>query len=505
MKSAKADIGLVGLGVMGQNLTLNIADHGYLIAVYDRTPERTQKFIAHCERNEPSHERILAYGDLKEFTKAIRKPRKIILLVKAGPATDQTIVSLSPYLEPGDILVDCGNAHWLDTIRREHELATQGLLFLGSGISGGERGARFGPSLMPGGSLQAWAELEPIWQAIAAKVDPETGQPLEKALPGQPVEDGIPCTGWIGPNGAGHYVKMVHNGIEYLDMQLVSETYWLLKHLLKLDLTTMAAVFSEWNKSELSSYLIEITVDILQQKDPTGKGFLVDHILDVAGHKGTGQWVAVHALEQGVPAASLAEAVFARFLSARKEERIAASAVLQGPAARRSAAPSDCLAAIRDALYCAKICAYAQGFRLLAEARSTYSWDLDLSLIAKIWRGGCIIRARLLQKIAEAYHRQPDLHNLMLDPYFHEALNARQEHWREVVVLAVQSGLPIPALGSTLAYFDSCRSVTLPANLIQAQRDYFGAHAYERIDRPRGCFFHLDWSSPIRKESKIET
>jgi 6-phosphogluconate dehydrogenase len=505
MTSAKADIGLIGLGVMGQNLALNIADHGYVIAVYNRTPERTREFIEHCERSEPSRERVLAHGDLKEFVQAIKRPRKIVLLVKAGLGTEQTIASLAPHLESGDILIDGGNAHWLDTIRRERELAARGLFFIGSGVSGGELGARFGPSLMPGGSPEAWAELEPIWRAIAAKVDPETGRPLEGAAPGKPVAGGVPCTAWIGPNGAGHYVKMVHNGIEYIDMQLIAEAYWLLKHLLHLDPPAMAAIFRDWNEGELSSYLVEITADILQQKDPTGEGYLVDHILDAAGQKGTGQWTAASALEQGVPANSLAEAVFARFLSARKEERIEASAVLQGPAVRAPDLPSDCLTAIHDALYCSKICAYAQGFQLLAEARNTYHWDLDFATIAQIWRGGCIIRARFLQKITDAYRRDPGLRNLTLDPYFRDALHAGQGRWREVVALAVQRGLPVPAFGSALAYFDGYRSAELPANLLQAQRDYFGAHTYERIDRPRGRSFHLDWSSPERREIEIGT
>ena len=504
MSNKNADIGLVGLAVMGQNLALNIADHGYRIAVYNRSPDKTRAFIADCERKEPSRERIHGYANLEEFVQAIERPRKIILLVKAGAPTDQTIESLLPYLEPGDIIVDGGNAHWLDTIRREKELTGMGFEYIGSGVSGGETGARFGPSLMPGGSPRAWTALEPIWRDIAAKVDAKTGAPLEGAAPGNPVRGGVPCTAYIGPNGAGHYVKMVHNGIEYIDMQLIGEAYWLMRNLLGLDSGQIGAIFRAWNTGELSSYLIEITGDILQQRDPLNHGdFLVDKVLDAAGQKGTGQWTAASALELGAPANAIAEAVFARALSALKEERVEASQLLQGPPMHQDVDQAGLVEAIRDALYCSKICAYAQGFQLMAEAQKTYGWTLDFGVIAQIWRGGCIIRARFLQKITDAFSRKPDLKNLMLDPYFMNALHTGQSHWRRVIALAVRHGIPAPAFGSALAYFDGYRSAQLPANLIQAQRDYFGAHTYERTDRPRGKFFHLDWPTPEREQTEV--
>jgi 6-phosphogluconate dehydrogenase len=503
MKDGNTDIGLIGLGVMGQNLALNIADHGYTIAVYNRHSDTTHKFIAHCRHREPSHERIEGHTELERFVRSIRRPRRIILLVKAGGPTDQTIDSLVPHLEPGDIIVDGGNAHWLDTIRREQALSATGIAFIGSGVSGGETGARFGPSLMPGGSREAWTALEPIWRDIAAKVDPQTGAPLEGAAPGAPVRGGVPCTTYIGENGAGHYVKMVHNGIEYVDMQLIGEAYWLMKNLLDLDAGAIGSIFREWNEGELSSYLVEITGDILQQEDPEGEGYLVDQVLDAAGQKGTGQWTAASALELGAPANSMAEAVFARALSALKEERVQAGALIQGPHVRRETDRAATIAAIRDALYCSKICAYAQGFQLMAQAQKNYRWQLDFGAIAQIWRGGCIIRARLLQKITDAFVRDPNLSNLMLDPYFKNALHAGQPQWRTVIALAVRNGISVPAFGSALAYFDGYRSALSPANLIQAQRDYFGAHTYERTDRPRGKFFHLDWPAAQRKQIEV--
>ncbi|MDD5033681.1 MAG: NADP-dependent phosphogluconate dehydrogenase [Methylococcaceae bacterium] len=503
MKAELADIGLVGLGVMGQNLALNIADHGYSIAVYNRHPEKTQEFIEQCRHNEPAHERLQGHESLEAFVHGIRRPRKVVLLVKAGEATDATISELLPYLDADDILVDCGNAHWLDTIRREKALAGQGLRFIGSGISGGETGARFGPSLMPGGSLEAWTALEPIWKAIAAKVDAQTGLPLPGAVPGKPVAGGVPCTVPIGPDGAGHYVKMVHNGIEYIDMQLISEAYWLMKNLLGMEADAMARIFQEWNRGPLSSYLIEITGDILQQPDPEGEGYLVDRVLDAAGQKGTGIWTAASALELGSPANAIAEAVFARSLSALKEERLVASGLLQGPILQRETDREEWISAIHEALYCSKICAYAQGFQLMAQAQKSYGWKLDFGAIAQIWRGGCIIRAHFLQKITDAYELDPDLKNLMLDPYFRDALHQGQIRWREVVALAVRNGIPTPAFSSALAYFDGYRSAVLPANLIQAQRDYFGAHSYERTDQPRGKFFHLDWPAPGRPQAEV--
>ena len=500
-----ADIGLIGLAVMGQNLALNIADHGYNIAVYNRDPKKTLHFVEHCKDKEPSHERIMGYTDLASFVLAIKRPRKIILLVKAGSATDVTINALLPFLEQGDIIVDGGNALWTDTIRREKELGAKGIDFIGSGVSGGETGARFGPSLMPSGTRKAWANLEPIWRDIAAKVDPATGMPLTGAVPGKPVmvEGSFSCAEYIGPDGAGHYVKMVHNGIEYIDMQLICEAYWLMKNLLGMQADEIGKVFQEWNTGELSSFLIEITGDILQQVDPSTDGFLVDHILDVAGQKGTGQWTAANALELGSPANAIAAAVYVRALSSLKEERVAASKILKGPNVELQKDKAGIIAAIHDALYCSKICAYAQGFQLMDKAQVAYNWKLNFAEIAQIWRGGCIIRARFLQKIADAYILNSRLKNLVLDPYFTEAMNSGQSGWRKVIALAVSNGIPAQGFSAALAYYDGYRSACLPANLLQAQRDFFGAHSYERSDRPRGQFYHLDWSAEGRPQLDV--
>lgn len=503
MQSINADIGLVGLAVMGQNLALNIADHGYTIAVFNRNPKKMLEFIAHCEKNEPSSARVIGFETMADFVRSIKRPRKIVLLVKAGEATDTTIEALLPYMEPGDIIVDGGNAHWQDTTRREKRLSALGFAFIGSGVSGGETGARFGPSLMPSGTFEAWKSLEPIWRDIAAKVDAETGKPLEGAAPGKPVTGGIPCAAYIGPNGAGHYVKMVHNGIEYIDMQLICEAYWLMKNLLGMDAGEIGKIFEEWNQGELSSFLIEITGDILQQKDPEGDGFLVDKVLDAAGQKGTGQWTAANSLKLGIPANAIAEAVYARALSALKEERVAASQLLEGPVIKHESDRTALIEAIRNALYCSKICAYAQGFQLMAEAQHEYGWQLDFGTIAQLWQGGCIIRAGFLRKITDAYTRNPGLKNLMLDSYFLKALHEGQNKWRQAVALAVSNGISVPAFSSALAYYDGYRSATLSANLLQAQRDYFGAHTYERTDAPRGQFFHLDWSAADRKQEII--
>ncbi len=500
MQTNCADIGLVGLAVMGQNLALNIADHGYTIAVFNRNPDKTREFVAHCEQNEPSKDRVIGCVDLHEFVRSIKRPRKIVLLVKAGEATDATIENLLPHLEAGDIIIDGGNAHWLDTTRREKRLSALGFHFIGSGVSGGETGARFGPSLMPSGTFEAWQSLEPIWRDIAAKVDPDTGKPLEGAAPGKPVTGGIACTAYVGPNGAGHYVKMVHNGIEYIDMQLICEAYWLMKNLLGMDAGEIGKIFEEWNRGELSSFLIEITADILQQKDPESDGYLVDKVLDAAGQKGTGQWTAANALKLGIPANAIAEAVYARALSALKEERVAASQLLEGPVIKQESDRAALIEAIRNALYCSKICAYAQGFQLMAEAQNEYDWQLDFGTIAQLWQGGCIIRAGFLRKITDAYMRNAGLKNLMLDAYFLNALHDGQSQWRQAVALAVSNGISVPAFSSALAYYDGYRSATLSANLLQAQRDYFGAHTYERTDHPRGKFFHLDWSSAERRQ-----
>jgi 6-phosphogluconate dehydrogenase len=413
-----------------------------------------------------------------------------------------TINALVPFLEQGDIIIDGGNSLWTDTIRREKELSAKGLEFIGSGVSGGETGARFGPSLMPSGTRKAWASLEPIWRDIAAKVDPKTGQPLEGATPGKPVEGGFSCTEYIGPDGAGHYVKMVHNGIEYIDMQLICEAYWLMKNLLGMPANEIGKVFEEWNKGELSSFLIEITGDILQQKDPEGEGFLVDKVMDAAGQKGTGQWTAANALELGAPANAIAAAVFARALSTVKEERVEASKILQGPVIQQEKDKAEIIDAIKNALYCSKICAYSQGFQLIDKAQVAYNWKLNFGEIAQIWRGGCIIRARFLQKITDAYTLNSRLKNLMLDPYFTEALHSGQASWRKVVALAITNGIPAQAFCAALSYFDGYRSASLPANLLQAQRDYFGAHTYERTDKERGHFFHVDW--PVTPRVQLE-
>jgi len=504
LPDAQADIGLIGLAVMGQNLVLNMADHGYTVACYNRTTSRMEDFIKKVEAAEPAAERVLGYAALEDFVKSIKRPRKIVFLVKAGAGTDAAMNSVKPLLDKGDILIDGGNALWTDTIRREKECAAEGLNFMGSGVSGGELGARFGPSLMPGGPKEAWESLQPIWKAIAAKVDPDTGKPYEDYQPGKPITEGEPCTAHIGADGAGHYVKMVHNGIEYIDMQLICEAYLLMKSLLGMQPDEMSRVFGRWNEGDLDSFLIEISTDILRQRDPLGDGFLVDTILDTAGQKGTGMWTAKNALEMGIPANAIAEAVFARAISALKEQRVAAAKVLRGPGKTFDGDREATIKRIRSALYCSKICAYAQGFQLMAEAQKEYGWTLNFGEIASIWRGGCIIRARFLQKITEAYDRKPGLQNLMMDDYFADQLHEGQEAWREVVGLAARHGVPCPAFMSALAYFDGYRTARLPANLLQGQRDYFGAHTFERTDRDRGQFFHLDWPEEGRPIYRID-
>ncbi|HEY8516482.1 MAG TPA: NADP-dependent phosphogluconate dehydrogenase [Candidatus Binatia bacterium] len=499
--AAPANVGLIGLAVMGQNLVLNMADHGFRVAVYNRTVETMQRFVA---EHPDTPGGIVGCTTLEELVAALERPRKIVLLVKAGPAVDAIAEQLVPLLEKGDILIDGGNSLWTDTIRRERELAAKGIRFVGSGVSGGEEGARFGPSLMPGGAFEAWQEIEPIWTAIAAKVDEKTGKPLTGAAPGKPVTGGVPCTAYIGPDGAGHYVKMVHNGIEYGDMQLIAEAYALLRGLLGLDPEELADVFAEWNEGDLDSFLIEITAEVLRQRDPMKpRRFLIDAILDSAGQKGTGRWTATHALEAGVPATTITEAVFARVMSSLKDERVAASKTLRGPKFAYRGGKKALIDAVRDALYCSKICSYAQGFALMRAGEQEYGWKLDLGRIASIWRGGCIIRARFLQKITEAYARDEGLVNLLLDPFFKRKVQAGQESWRKVVALAAQAGIPAPGFMSALAYYDGYRSAVLPANLIQAQRDYFGAHTYERVDASRGKAFHVDWPDPKRPQLEV--
>ena len=502
MPKTHSDIGLIGLAVMGQNLALNIADHGFQISVFNRTTEKMVKFVA---ENPQTPGGLIGAATLPEFVQSLSRPRKVIMMVQAGSSTDAVIDSLVPLLEPGDIIIDGGNSKWTDTIRREKSLRGKGLRFIGSGVSGGETGARFGPALMPGGDPAAYKELEPVWNAIAAKVDAKTGRPLLGAAVGRPVSGGVPCATYIGPDGAGHYVKMVHNGIEYGDMQMICEAYDLMRGLLGMKAGEIGEVFTEWNRGALDSYLIEITADILQQKDPVTKTkALVDVILDTAGQKGTGKWTSVNALDMGVPAPTVSEAVFARCLSAIKEERVAASKILKGPQKKRYTGSKKALIqAIHDALYCAKICSYAQGFQLMREAQKEYKWTLNFGSIAQIWRGGCIIRAVFLQKITEAFGRNPQLANLLLDPYFNNTVKKAQENWRKVVALAAQYGVPAPTFSSALSYYDGYRAARLPANLLQGQRDYFGAHTYERVDQPRGKFFHLDWPEPTRPQTQV--
>jgi 6-phosphogluconate dehydrogenase len=496
-----ADVGLIGLAVMGQNLALNIADHGFKVAVFNRTTGVTKNFIT---ANPDTPGGLVGCETLADLLSALKKPRKMIVLVKAGPAVDKIVNQLiDAGLEQDDLLVDCGNSQWTDTIRREKEYSGR-CRFFGSGVSGGEAGARFGPSLMPGGAPDAWKHLQPIWNAIAAKVDEKTGKPIETAKPGRPVQGGTPCSTYIGENGAGHYVKMVHNGIEYIDMQLIGEAYFLLRSLLGAAPDELSQVFARWNEGDLDSYLIQITADILRQRDPDHPdAFLVDHVLDTAQQKGTGKWTSINALDMGIPANSIAEAVFARCLSALKSERVTAARHLVGPDYRYTGNPNELVQAVHDALYCSKICAYAQGFQLMRAAEREYGWKLDLGSIARIWRGGCIIRARFLQKITDAYTRDPKLVNLLLDSYFKEQIQQNQTRWRAVVVLAAQAGIAAPAFMSALAYYDGYRAAELPANLLQAQRDYFGAHTYQRTDRSPAEIFHLDWSRPERPQVQI--
>ncbi|MBL9032176.1 MAG: NADP-dependent phosphogluconate dehydrogenase [Phycisphaerae bacterium] len=510
MTKDTCDIGLVGLAVMGQNLALNMADHGFKVAVYNRTTSVTTEFIA----KHPAGSfgalggGLTGLASLADFVAAIKRPRKIVIMVKAGGPTDAVIDGLVPLLSPGDVIVDGGNAHWEDTIRREKTLKERGLLFVGSGVSGGEEGARFGPSLMPGGDPGAWEHLKPVWTAIAAKVDPATGRPIEGAAPGKPVQtaNAESCAAYIGTNGAGHYVKMVHNGIEYGDMQMICEAYDLLRGVLGMSPGQLAETFAAWNKGDLDSFLVQITAEVLRQKDPTTGRPLVEVVLDAAGQKGTGKWTSVSALDLGVPAATIAEAVFARNISAVKEERVAASRILKGPASMPTIEEADrarFVQAVGNALYCSKVCSYAQGFQLMSAAAKHYGWTLDFGSIAMIWRGGCIIRARFLQRIKEAYARDRGLANLLMDPFFAGVIDKAQADWRWAVSVAALAGVPTPAFSSALAYYDSYRAARLPANLLQAQRDYFGAHTYERVDQPRGVFFHLDWSGPGRKESRV--
>jgi 6-phosphogluconate dehydrogenase len=472
MTPNQCDIGLVGLAVMGQNLVLNMEDHGYRVAVFNRTVAKVDAFL----ENNPG-KKLYGAKSISDLCSSLTSPRKVMLMVKAGPAVDDFIEKLLPHLEKGDVIIDGGNSNYVDSIRRTRELDAKGFVFIGTGVSGGEEGARHGPSIMPGGSPKGWPYVKEIFQSIAAKVGKEKS----------------PCCEWVGNDGAGHYVKMVHNGIEYGDMQLICEAYFLMKHSLGMSAEQLHETFAEWNKGELDSYLIEITRDIFAKRDEvTGKP-LVEVILDKAGQKGTGIWTSMSALNLGIPAPTIVEAVLARAISALKAERVEAAKVLVGPEPAYKGDAAQFLQAIHDALYCSKICSYAQGYALIAAAAAENKWDLNFGEIALMWRGGCIIRARFLESIKNAFDKNPGLQNLLLDPFFKDVIDRYSTNWRLVVSQAVQLGIPTPAFSSAIAYYDSYRRDTLPANLLQAQRDYFGAHTYQRIDK--GGTFHTEWGA----------
>jgi 6-phosphogluconate dehydrogenase len=477
MATPSADIGLIGLAVMGENLVLNMESHGFTVAVFNRTTEKVDEFV----NGRGKGKKFVGAKTPQEFVASIKRPRKVMMLVKAGDAVDKTIASVLPYLEPGDILIDGGNTHFPDTTRRMKEANAKGVLYIGTGVSGGEEGALKGPSIMPGGDAKAWPAVKPIFQAIAAKVKDTDGSDAA-------------CCDWVGPEGAGHFVKMVHNGIEYGDIQLICEAYHLLKDVGGLSVDEMQKVFAKWNKGVLDSYLIEITADILAYKDPeTGKP-MVDLILDTAGQKGTGKWTVDAATDTGTALTLISEAVFSRCLSAQKDERVAASKVLAGPTAAKAGDKEQLIADVEMALYASKIISYAQGYALMAAQAKASGWELNNGGIALMWRGGCIIRSAFLGKIKEAFDKNPKLVNLCVDPYFAGELGRALNGWRRAVVAGVTNGIPLPAISSALAYYDGYRTARLPANLLQAQRDYFGAHTYERTDKPRGQFSHTNWT-----------
>lgn len=467
----QADIGLIGLAVMGENLVLNMANHGYTVAVFNRTVSKVDDFV----KGPAVGKSVTGTHSLRELVAALKKPHRIVMMVKAGAAMDELVAQLIPLLEPGDILIDGGNSYFPDTARRVKDVEAKGFLYVGAGVSGGEEGALKGPSIMPGGSLAAWPFVKPIFQDISAKFE------------------NVPCCDWIGPDGAGHFVKMIHNGIEYGDMQLIGEAYALLKGALRLTPPELHDVFEAWNKTELDSYLIEITSQIFTKKDPETGNYLVDMILDAAGQKGTGKWTGQVALDLDVPLTLITEAVFARSMSVLKDQRVVASQTLKGPRAKFGGDRAKFAEDIRRALYASKICSYAQGFAMMQAADAEYKWSLKPGNIALLWRGGCIIRAQFLNRIKEAYDRKPTLANLLLDKYFKKAVSKAQSGWRRVVREAVKLGIPVPTFSAALAYYDSYRCAQLPANLLQAQRDFFGAHTFERIDKPRGQFIHAEW------------
>ncbi|MCQ2119522.1 MAG: decarboxylating NADP(+)-dependent phosphogluconate dehydrogenase [Bacteroidales bacterium] len=468
-----SDIGLVGLAVMGENLVLNMESKGFRVSVFNRTVEKVDRFM----EGRGKGRNIFGAHSLEEFVGSLKSPRKVFLMVKAGAAVDDFIEKLIPVLDPGDIIIDGGNTHFPDTARRTEYVESKGLLYIGTGVSGGEEGALKGPSMMPGGSPAAWPFVKPVFQSICAKV-----------------ADGTPCCDWVGEGGAGHFVKMVHNGIEYGDIQLICECYQIMKDVLGMSNEEMHRTFEEWNKGDLDSYLIDITKDILAKKDENGE-YVLDYILDTAGQKGTGKWTAVAALDEGVPLTLIGESVFARCLSALKEERVAASEVLQGPCAKPFEGDRDAfLEDLRKALFSAKVVSYAQGYALMRAAAKEYGWKLNYGGIALMWRGGCIIRSVFLGKIKEAFDKNPDLASILLDPYFNGKLAEAQSGWRNVLCTAIQNGIPAPCLAAGLQYYDGYRCSRLPANMLQAQRDFFGAHTYERTDRPRGEFFHTNWT-----------
>ena len=473
MQNATCDIGLIGLAVMGQNLVLNMNDHGYKVAVFNRTVSKVDDFIDH----EAKGTQVVGSHSIEEFVGQLKRPRRVMLMVKAGDTVDQMIDQILPFLEKGDIVIDGGNSHFPDSNRRTKDLADKGILFIGTGVSGGEEGARLGPSIMPGGNPEAWPHVKDIFQSIAAKV-----------------EDGTPCCDWVGEAGAGHYVKMVHNGIEYGDMQLICEAYQLLAQALGLNAEELCDVFTDWNKGELDSFLIEITAQIFAKKDDDGQP-IMEKILDAAGQKGTGKWTSVSALDLGMPVTLIGEAVFARCLSALKDERVAAAKLLHPPKQPISVSDKNAFVEdVRRALYCSKMISYAQGYMLLREAGKEQGWHLNMGGIALMWRGGCIIRSRFLAKIKNAYDKNSNLTNLLMDDFFAGVLNNYQDSWRRALISAIQYGVPTPAFSTALAFFDGYRTERLPANLLQAQRDFFGAHTYERVDKPRGEYFHTNWT-----------